>query len=204
LPASYSAFTLQFNPTDMTSKVPTPLPPPSAGLTLKHVAIGRGTQNYSCKANERSAPVALGATATLYNASCVASTNPNLLSILPKVALQSELTDSNQATLSPSNLAISGHHYFSNLTTPIFDLKTAAMDLGFAPCAKNASVAAPAGAPPGQDDEGFGAVAWLKLLARDGATGNLKEVYRVNTAGGKPPPTCAGMPGTFEVEYAAE
>jgi hypothetical protein len=123
---------------------------------------------------------------------------------LPKVALQSELADSNQPTLSPSNLAISGHHYFSNLTTPIFDLKTAAMDLGFAPCAKNTSVAAPAGAPVGQDEEGFGAVAWLKLLTRDGVTGNLKEVYRVNTAGGKPPPTCAGMPGTFEVEYAAE
>jgi len=78
------------------------------------------------------------------------------------------------------------------------------MDLGFAPCAKNNSVAAPAGEPTGQDDEGLGAVTWLKLLTRVGATGNLKEVYRVNTAGGKPPPTCAGMPTTFEVDYAAE
>ena len=78
------------------------------------------------------------------------------------------------------------------------------MDLGFAPCAKNNSEPAPAGAAMGQDDEGFGAVAWLKLLTRDGATGNLKEVYRVNTAGGKPPTTCAGMPATFEAEYAAE
>jgi hypothetical protein len=78
------------------------------------------------------------------------------------------------------------------------------MDLGFAPCAKNNSEPAPASAVMGQDNEGFGAVAWLKLLTRDGATGNLKEVYRVNTAGGKPPTTCAGMPATFEVEYAAE
>jgi hypothetical protein len=124
--------------------------------------------------------------------------------MLPNVALQFELTDNDQATLPPSDLAISGHHYFSNLTTPIFDLKTTAMDLGFAPCAKNNSVAAPAGEPTGQDDEGLGAVTWLKLLTRVGATGNLKEVYRVNTAGGKPPPTCAGMPTTFEVDYAAE
>ena len=78
------------------------------------------------------------------------------------------------------------------------------MDLGFAPCVKNNSEAAPAGAAVGQDNEGFGAVAWLKLLIRDRATGNLKEVYRVNTAGGKLPTTCAGMTATFEVEYAAE
>jgi hypothetical protein len=171
---------------------------------LKHVAIGRGTQNYSCGVIETAAPVALGAVATLYNASCVASTYPDLLSTLPDVALQFKLTDMNQDTLSPPNLATSGHHYFSNLTTPVFNLDTAVMDLGFAPCAKNNSEPAPASAAMGQDDEGFGAVAWLKLLTRDGATGNLKEVYRVNTAGGKPPTTCAGMPATFEVEYAAE
>jgi len=170
---------------------------------LKHVAIGRGTQNYSCGAIETAAPVALGAVATLYNASCVASTNPDLLSTLPDVALQFKLKDISKDTL-PPNLAISGQHYFSNLTTPVFNLDTAAMDLGFAPCAKNNSEPAPAGAAMGQDDEGFGAVAWLKLLTRDGATGNLKEVYRVNTAGGKPPTTCAGMPATFEVGCAAE
>ena len=78
------------------------------------------------------------------------------------------------------------------------------MDLGFAPCAKNNSVPAPAGASTGQGGNGYGAVAWLKLLTRDGATGNLEEVYRVNTAGGNPPATCAGMPTAFEVQYAAE
>ena len=78
------------------------------------------------------------------------------------------------------------------------------MNLGFAPCAKNNSVFAPAGAPVGQGDQGHGAVAWLKLITRSGATGNLEEVYRVNTAGGSPPATCAGMPAAFEVQYAAE
>jgi hypothetical protein len=177
----------------------------SEGLKLKHVAIGRGTQNYTCsQTNATAPPVAIGAIATLYNASCVASTYPDLLTALPNVALQFNLTSNNQATLSPSYLAISGHHFFSNLTTPAFDLNTPAQALGFAPCAKNNTVPAPTGAPVGQGGQGHGAVPWLKLITRDGATGNLEEVYRVNTAGGNPPATCAGMPASFEVQYASE
>jgi len=191
--------------TDKISTAPTPLPLVSDGLTLKHVAIGRGIQNYTCsQTNATAAPVSIGAVATLYNASCVASTYPDLLTVLPNVALQFNLTSYDQATLSPSYLAISGHHFFSNTTTPTFDLNTAAMDLGVAPCAKNSSVPAPTGSPVGQGGQGHGSVTWLKLITRDGATGNLEEVYRVNTAGGNPPATCAGMPATFEVQYAAE
>lgn len=182
---------------------PTPLPAVAAGLVLKHVAVGRGTQNYTCGTNATAAPVAVGALATLYNATCVASTYPDLLAAIPNVALQFNLTDQNQKSLSPSNLAISGHHFFTNATTPFFDLDTS-MKLGVAPCSKNSSVPAPANASKGQGGKGFGAVAWLKLLTKDGATGNLQEVYRVNTAGGSPPPTCAGMPPAFEVQYAAE
>lgn len=184
---------------------PTPLPPPSAGLTLKHVAIGRGTQNYTCTTgNETAAPAAIGAVATLYNASCIASTYPDLLSVLPDVALQFNLTSPDQTSLAPSNLAISGHHFFTNTTTPFFNLNTEALDLGTVPCAKNNSIAAPTVAAKGQGGVGNGAVTWLKLVARDGATGGLEEVYRVNTAGGNPPATCAGMPATFEVQYSAE
>jgi len=174
-------------------------------LTLKHVAIGRGTQNYSCSTtNATAAPVALGAIATLFNASCIASTYPDLLAALPNVALQFNLTSASQNILSPANLAVSGHHYFSNLTTPAFNMNTANADLGFAPCLKNNSVPAPADASVGQNNVGVGAVTWSKLITRTGATGNLEEVYRVNTAGGNAPATCAGMPATFEVQYAAE
>ncbi|KIN01665.1 hypothetical protein OIDMADRAFT_18602 [Oidiodendron maius Zn] len=183
---------------------PTALPPPSAGLTLKHVAIGRGTQNYTCGTDGTAAPTAVGAMATLYNASCVAAAYPDVLAMLPRVALQFNLTGTNQATLSPSNLQISGHHFFANLTTPFFNLDTATMNLGTAPSAKNNTVPAPADAPVGQYGVGFGAVPWLKLLTIDGATGNLEEIYRVNTAGGSPPKTCAGMPSAFEVQYSAE
>jgi len=184
---------------------PTPLPGPAAGLVLKHVAIGRGTQNYTCGTNATAAPAAIGAVATLFNASCIAATYPDLLTAIPNVALQVNLTNANQNSLTPSNLIISGHHFFTTTTTPFFDLDTSSMQLGTAPCSKNATVPAPAGAPAGQGGKGNGAVAWLKLTTKDGATGNLEEVYRLNTAGGNPPATCTGILNTsFEVEYSAE
>ena len=123
--------------------------------------------------------------------------------MLPRVALQYNLTGTNQISLSPSNLQISGHHYFE-AAVPTFNLDTTSMNLGIAPTSKNSSVNAPAGAPLGQYNQGFGSVAWLKLLATEAATGNIEEVYRVNTAGGNPPKTCAGMPSDFEVQYSAE
>lgn len=78
--------------------------------------------------------------------------------------------------------------------------------VGYAPCAKNSSVPAPADAMKGQGNGGLGAVPWLKLLVRDSveAKGGLEEVYRVNTAGGTAPATCAGQAGAFQIEYAAE
>lgn len=184
---------------------PTSLPAVSSGLQLKHVAIGRGTQNYSCSASNTTAPpVALGAVATLYNASCIASTYPDLLALLPGVSLTFNTSSTASKQAAPPSLIISGQHYFSNGTTPAFDLNTATENLGFAPCMKNSSVAAPSGAIKGQGGVGNGAVPWLKLTTRMGATGNLEEVYRVNTAGGQPPANCVGMPSTFEVQYAAE
>lgn len=174
---------------------------------LKHIAIGRGTQNYTCDVTNATAiPVAVGAVATLFNATCVAATYPDLANLLPAVALQFNLTD-NEADrstqrMAPSNLAVSGHHFFTNTTTPFFTLDTAAQTLGEAGCAKNASVPAPTGAPKGQ--KGEPAVAWLKLLTRVGATGQLQEVYRVETAGGSAPATCKDMPAAFEVQYAAQ
>lgn len=100
---------------------------------------------------------------------------------------------------------ISGHHFFLNSKTPFFNLNTDAMQLGQAACSKNATVAAPAGSPKGQGGVGFGSVAWLQLLVNTGAaTGNLMEVYRLNTAGGNPPANCDGMPAAFSVQYAAE
>jgi hypothetical protein len=179
---------------------PSPLPPPTAGLILKHVAIGRGVQNYTCDlSNATAVPAAIGAVATLYNASCLVSTYPDLANALPKVALQFQVSP---ASLAPSNLAVSGKHFFTNTTTPFFDLDTNFMKLGSIPCAKNNTAAAPADAPKGL--QGEPAVPWLKLLARVGATGNLQEVYRLETAGGSAPTNCTGQKATFSVQYAAQ
>jgi len=141
--------------------------------------------------------------ATLFNASCVAASSPSVLASLPNFALQYNL-NANQALPNPAALYVSGQHYFETVTTPFFNLDTSAMQLGTAPCSKNNTVNAPASSPKGQGGVGNGSVAWLKLLTKDGATGNLEEVYRLNTAGGSPPATCAGMPASFEVQYAAE
>lgn len=179
------------------------LPPPSKGLTLKHVAIGRGTQNYTCDTtNATAAPVSVGALATLFNATCVAASYPDLLEILPKVALQFDIVQDVDAKMGPSNLAISGHHFFTNVTTAFFNLDTPSMQLGEAPCTKNNTATPPADAPVGLTGEP--AVPWLKLLAQTSATGDLQEIYRLNTAGGSAPATCAGQPATFEVQYAAQ
>ena len=35
------------------------------------------------------------------------------------------------------------------------------------------------------------------------ATGDVKEVYRLDTAGGNPPKTCSGMPPSVGVDYSA-
>ncbi|KAI3400218.1 hypothetical protein diail_4103 [Diaporthe ilicicola] len=195
---------------------PDALPAVSDGLILKHVAVGRGTQNYTCDtSNATAAPTATGAVATLFNASCIAATYPDLLNMLPRVSLAFNLTasptgaypknllpSSTNTRLAPGNYVISGHHFFTNATTPFFTLDTDTLKLGTIPCSKNAAVNAPDGSPTGQT--GDKAVPWLKLTAREGATGRLQEVYRIETAGGSAPSTCSGMPASFEVEYSAQ
>lgn len=191
----------------------TALPAVTAGLTLKHVAIGRGTQNYTCDlSNTTAAPSAVGAVATLFNATCVAATFPDLLNTLPRVAMSFNLSSGGSISnlvpastgerLAPGDYMISGHHYFRDSTTPFFNLDTENWEIGEAPCAKNATTDAPADAAKGQ--QGEKAVAWLKLMAKEGATGRLQEVYRVETAGGSPPATCEGMSAAFEVQYSAQ
>lgn len=193
------------------SKVQLPsskLPPPGAGLSLKHVAVGRGTQNYTCEGlKDTEAPVLVGAVATLYNASCMASAFPDLLSMVPGVALKfahplgAKAGSDSDSKLGPVPAAVSGHHYFIG-ATPFFTLDTPNQKLGEVPTSKLNATDAPRDAPKGQ--QGEPAVGWLKLAATDAATGGLREVYRVGTAGGSSPKTCKGLPDFFEVQYSAE
>jgi hypothetical protein len=99
---------------------------------------------------------------------------------------------------------LSTHHFFSNSTTPVFAFDAAASPkLGTVFAAKGNSSEAPANAVAGVSGAGNGAVPWLYLTSRSTTEGDIKAVYRLNTAGGSPPATCANMPAAFSVEYAA-
>ena len=149
--------------------------------------------------------MAVGAVANLYNVSCIAASYPDILQMLPGLVLQYPLPPSPTADLQPSNLDLTGHHYFTSNGTPTFDLSyDTTNDLGLGYFKKVGSAAAPADAIKGQNGVGNGAVAWLALDSISDVGGDLAAVYRVNTAGGNPPPTCQDSPAAFSVEYAAE
>jgi hypothetical protein len=100
-----------------------------------------------------------------------------------------------------------GHHYFLDASTPFFDLGS---EGGKGAFSKKSSSGAPRGASKGVGGVGQGAVPWLTLVEKDcpgeeaGQQQRLKEVYRVNTAGGVAPVSCVGQEERIEVEYAAE
>ncbi|KAF4301137.1 malate dehydrogenase [Botryosphaeria dothidea] len=192
---------------------PTPLPGPSSGLVLSHVAVGRGTQNYTCAgASPSSSPTAKGAVATLFNATCQAARTPDLLYQTPSIALAYD-TPSAESALQAYDMLLSGHHYFTSDTTPFFNLDTAEHSYGTVACKKDAAANAPSANSTsalksnyaaGTEGTSNGDVPWLKLAAVQDESGyTWKEVYRLNTAGGQSPKTCDGIDGDFTVEYAA-
>lgn len=184
----------------------TSLPSPSGSLA--YVLVGRGTQNYTCDpAKPTASPSAVGAVASLFDASCVAGKYSFLMGLLPSIALQ--FPTPQQASDSLVSMNLLGHHYFTDSTSPVFNLNTANGNAGYVNVQSGGKVPAPSGAPIGVNNQGFGAVPWLSLPQKSGPQGpngqpSFKEVYRVNTAGGNPPSTCQNMPSSFEVEYAAE
>lgn len=174
------------------------------GLKLRHVALGRGTQNYTCDlSNSTAVPVAAGAVAVLFNASCVAALYPEVLDRLPGTAIHFSPVDTKRLLGSNGPLAPSGAHYFRDKTTAFFDLDIPNPERGFGKvaCKKEEAVPAPPSAPVGQAGEK--AVPWLMLKAVDGTTDNVKSIYRVTTAGGTAPATCRGQREAFQIEYAA-
>ncbi|KKK16143.1 hypothetical protein P175DRAFT_0555695 [Aspergillus ochraceoroseus IBT 24754] len=175
------------------------LPAPT-GQTPLYVAVGRGTQNYTCATSTKdSKPEANGAVARLYNATCIAANFPDLIELLPAIAYKVTLPSNEYDPLPPANLGLIGHHFFQG-STPVFNLDTTpSSQLGLAISKKVAALDAPSNAIKGSN----GAVAWLYLSAINGTVGAYKSVYRVDTAGGNSPETCEGMPSAFTVQYAA-
>jgi Protein of unknown function (DUF3455) len=127
--------------------------------------------------------------------------------MLPSLALQFPIPPSSGSSLAPSNIALSGHHYFATNTTPVFNLNASedpAQKLGNFVGHKTANSTAPANATKGENGVGDGAVAWLYLSTTNATEGDVRAVYRVNTAGGNPPKTCESSAAVFSVQYAAE
>lgn len=184
---------------------PTPLPSPDADTHLSHVAIGRGVQNYTCANSSSSAtPTPIGAIASLYNITCTECNYPSLSKMLTNLVINYPLPSNPTDNFQPSNILASGSHFFSNHTTPIFDLNLGPQaQYGYAVAKKDSASAAPTEAPEGLNGEA--AVPWLKLNTIEGTKGGLRHVYRVNTVGGSAPKTCEGVKaGVFTVEYAAQ
>lgn len=175
---------------------PIPLPAVSSGLTLAHVAIGRGTQNYTCASSTSAdAPKLQGANATLYNVTCYSVRAPAVLASIPAIALN-QAVDLNQDV---QKYTVSGHHEFTAAGVPLFKLVTDKANYGYVQAKSVANTTAPADSDKGTN--GLGSVAWLKLAAVEG---DYKEIYRLSTAGGVAPKTCENQPAKFDVDYAAE
>jgi hypothetical protein len=168
-----------------------PLPDPSSHLTLKYIAVGRGTQNYSCPSTDASsrktaAPTATGAAATLFDASCVASTSMTLLHELPAVAGRTPLgslafmAEMLSSTTNTSDLII-GEHYFDAAGDPFFDLRLGGDD-DWMVATKDASVSAPARVYA--SDYESKDVAWLRLERKKGQGIKVSDWQLINKFGG--------------------
>lgn len=156
---------------------------------LYHIALGRGTQNYTCENPTAAAkPVAIGAVATLFNVTSLAYLSVDLLDILTVTASIWKPPHHNVSLVKDSML--SGHHYFSGTPPkPTFDLNTPSHQYGLFIDQKLNSIPAP---NPTHD------VPWLEL------SGDKNLIFRVKTAGGLPPVTCNGAPRVLTVDYAAQ
>ena len=113
------------------------------------------------------------------NYSCPGSASPSATPIL--IGAVADLFDADQASR-----PLIGHHFFNAAGNPTFDFSSGAMpDMGVLQTQKTKAgdIAAPEKT----------AVDWLNLVSDGLGQGDLQEVYRVNTVGGKPAPgQCAG------------
>ena len=116
-----------------------------------------------------------------------------VIDILPRYVV-----DLNYAAIQASKIPKLGIHYFDLKGVPTFDLGKN----GLLKAKSVADIPAPTDASAGPFDQGYGAVSW-KALTDAGNSVGLKEVYRVETAGGKAPPSCEGVTAPIYIDYAS-
>lgn len=129
------------------------LPSPPHGLKVKYTTLGVGTQNYTCANNNQATkPVAIGALATLFDASCfVSPRHRGFLDVLAEIAAVTDVNIFKRILTVFLRLKTVGMHYFVE-SDPLFDMRSKYDDdYAFV------DVVAKASAPGGDD------VDWLKL-----------------------------------------
>lgn len=193
LPASESSTetVTVLNLNAVSSGLPTPTSSPAI------IALGVGTQNYTCNSTTGtySSNVAV---ADLYDITSIIKSNTK--DSLCKLYLKNSQDCENEDN--PLQLNLIGDHYFDASSKPNFDFSRS--EKGRLQAKKGAGVPAPTTASKGVKDYANGAVDWLYLLDNGaGVSEELLSVYRVQTAGGKPPVTCTGEE-QVQVPYAAE
>ncbi|KAF2769075.1 hypothetical protein EJ03DRAFT_272836 [Teratosphaeria nubilosa] len=169
-----------------------PLPKPSC--SPKYIAVGLGTQNYTCNATTGKY-TATGALARLFDATAYLSNNHDKVDSLSHMYhnMYTSLPCSKSPSDCPWPLPVLGEHYFTASGTPTFDLYNA-QSRPFLFSKKVGDVVS----PNSQD------VDWL-YLSSNGSLENrvISSVYRVETVGGVQPANCSGT-GSIEVPYSAE
>lgn len=174
---------------------PPPLPtltlPPPTGLNLKVITLGVGTQNYTCNSTSGTYGTNV-ALAQLYDATRYLSKHPDEVSTLSHERLAAE-DEHDDCREEQPHLKHIGEHFFADKVPllPDFDLYELNLFLDARAVQKIA-------APDAAHD-----VDWVYLSSSGSSeTKGLKAVYRVETAGGKPPASCSGSEQIF-IPYAA-
>ncbi|KAJ6260813.1 hypothetical protein Dda_5044 [Drechslerella dactyloides] len=178
------------------------LAPPAADERLMRVALGIGSQNYSCADGK---PVANGALAQLFDISCLLTSSPELGNYFSPVALHT--SPSFQSTLVKmfanflSTQYSCGVHYFKgNFATPYFEFTDRKSKFCGSAAGK---ISASQNSDMGKAPYNFGAVPSLRLAANADMGSTYSTVYRLHTAGGQPPATC-DWTGQKQIPYTAQ
>lgn len=172
------------------------LPAPTSSPSI--IALGVGTQNYTCDSTTGtySSNVAV---ADLYDIGSLVK--PSTKDSLSKLYLKKS-SECDDEEANPLKLNLIGDHYFDSSSVPNFDF--AKSNRGWLQAKKGADVSAPETSAKGAKGDAHGTIDWLYLLDNGkGVSEDLLSVYRVWTAGGKPPQSCSGDE-QVEVPYAAE
>ncbi|KAG8742677.1 hypothetical protein FRC10_001033 [Ceratobasidium sp. 414] len=177
--------------------------------SLVYVALGMGTQNYTC--GSTGTFTSAGAVAKLFDISCLANTG-SLFANIQNMAFDAASTAKGAALVSKiesliksTPLALGDHYFIPNPAvngtglSPEFDFRAGVKKgdpTGFAVVKKIANSASPAGTAN---------VDWLALQNIGGTIGGslANNVMRLDTKSGQPPASCTPN-STIAVPYAAK